>query len=218
MHNGTQAVLFDLDGTLLDTGRDMGSALNRLLEKYGRSTIPYARIRPNVSHGAAGLLKLGFGTDTGDAVYDALRLQFLDYYEQDLCSHTQLFGGMSEVLADLDKHNLPWGIVTNKPEYLTLPLLETLGLLARTACVVGGDTLAQRKPHPAPLLHGCSLAGKDPADCIYVGDARGDIDAGRSAGMKTLIATFGYLSAEDDPGDWGADGMIEHPQEILNWI
>jgi phosphoglycolate phosphatase len=213
-----QAVLFDLDGTLLDTGRDMGNALNRLLDKYGRTTIPYTRIRPNVSHGAGALLKLGFGTDAGDPEFEGLRRQFLDYYEQDLCSNTQLFEGTSEVLTHLDQRNLPWGIVTNKPEYLTRPLLDSFGLLARAACVVGGDTLSKRKPHPAPLLYGCSLTGKDPADCIYVGDAKGDIDAGRGAGMKTLVATFGYLSAQDEPEDWGADGMIEHPREILNWI
>jgi len=213
-----QAILFDLDGTLLDTGPDMGCALNRLLKHHGRPVISYDRIRPKVSHGATALLQLGLGADSADPEFEAFRQQFLNFYEQDLCSRTQLFGGMSEVLAHLDEQKLPWGVVTNKPEYLTLPLLEAFGLLARSACVVGGDTLSQRKPHPAPLLHGCLLANVEPGRCIYIGDAKGDIDAGRRAGMKTLIAAFGYLSKDDEPEKWGADGLIRHPRDILHWV
>lgn len=218
MQNSTQAILFDLDGTLLDTGRDMGGALNRVLEEMGRPAVDYDRIRPVVSQGTAGLFEMSLGVTSADPAYEALRGKFLDYYERDICSHTTLFAGMEDVLARLDRRELPWGVVTSKPEYLAVSLLDSLELLTRAACVVGGDTLEKRKPHPAPLLHGCALADLKPETCIYVGDAESDIVAGRRAGMKTLIASFGYLSAADRPEDWGADGIIDHPLDILEWI
>lgn len=215
---GIQSILFDLDGTLLDTGRDMGSALNRVLEDMGRSALPYDRIRPVVSQGTAGLFDLSLGISDGDPGYESLRARFLEYYERAMCNHTTVFDGMDEVLDQLERANVPWGVVTNKPEYLAVPLLDSLGLLARTACVVGGDTLEKRKPHPEPLLHGCEMTGCEPARSLYIGDAEGDIVAGRRAGMKTLIATFGYLSEADRPESWGADGMIAHPREIMGWL
>ena len=165
MPNVTRAMLFDLDGTLLDTGRDMGGALNRLLARNGRKEIPYAQIRPRVSQGTPALLKLGFGVDSNDPEFASLRTQFLALYAENLCVHTRIFSGMEEVLLHLESRQMPWGIVTNKPEYLALPLLEAVGLRARSACIVGGDTLARRKPHPAPLLHGCSLVQTEPASC-----------------------------------------------------
>lgn len=218
MHTGTQAVLFDLDGTLLDTGRDMGGAMNRVLEDMGKTAIPYDRIRPVVSQGTTGLFGMSLGIAPDDPAHEELRSRFLEFYEPRMCNYTTLFPGMGDVLDHLERAGLPWGVVTNKPEYLTLPLLDTLGLLDRAACVVGGDTLEKRKPHPAPLLHGCAMAGGDPGQCIYVGDAEGDIRAGRRAGMKTLVATFGYISVADTPESWGADGMIDAPVEILDWI
>lgn len=217
MHD-TQTVLFDLDGTLLDTSHDMGSALNRLLVEQGRTPLPYERIRSEVSHGANALVRLGFALHQEDAGFEQLRQDFLTYYEQDLCVHTCLFDGMNNVLGYLEARRLPWGVVTNKPEYLTRPLLEELGLWTRATCVVSGDTLETRKPCPEPLLYGCRLTGADPRACMYIGDAERDIQAGKSAGMKTLIATFGYLASDDQPEAWGADGMIDHPEDILNWI
>lgn len=218
MHHGSQSILFDLDGTLLDTGLDMGGALNRVLESLGHSALPYERIRPVVSQGTAGMFSMSLGISTDDPAYEGLRDRFLNFYELELCNHSTLFDGMEDVLSHLDRSDIPWGVVTNKPEYLARPLLETLGLLARAACVVGGDTLEKRKPHPAPLLHGCEVTGSDPARSVYVGDAEGDIRAGRRAGMKTLVATFGYLSDSDRPDSWGADGMIDHPRDILGWL
>lgn len=216
--NDTKVVLFDLDGTLLDTGRDMGAALNRLLADHDRPALPYAVIRSQVSHGANALVQLGFGLPVEDPQFEQLRVEYLRHYEQGLCVHSGLFDGMDDVLAHLEARRLPWGIVTNKPAYLTEPLLDQLGLLPRAACVVSGDTLKTRKPCPEPLLYGCRLAGGEPASCVYVGDAERDIQAGRDAGMKTLVATFGYLASIDQPEDWGADGMIDHPEDILRWI
>ena len=214
----TQAVLFDLDGTLLDTSHDMGSALNRLLVEHGREPLPFNCIRSKVSHGANALVQLGFGLQLEDPSFDQLRHGFLRYYEKDLCTHTCLFDGMSEVLSHLETRSLPWGVVTNKPAYLTEPLLQELGLLARAACIVSGDTLDTRKPRPEPLLYGCQLAGGEPQDSVYIGDAERDVQAGREAGMTTLVATFGYLASDDRPETWGADGMVDHPEGILNWI
>ena len=214
----SQAVLFDLDGTLLDTGYDMGSALNQLLCDHDRSPLPYETIRSKVSHGANALVALGFDINVGDPGFEQLRRGFLDHYERALCVHTALFDGMSNVLDHLEEQRLPWGVVTNKPEYLTTPLLEALGLLNRAACVVSGDTLEKRKPHPEPLLHACRLAGGEPRYCMYIGDAERDIVAGKSAGMTTLVATFGYLAIEDRPETWGADGMVHSPEDILHWI
>lgn len=214
----THAVLFDLDGTLLDTGHDMGAALNKLLRQHGREPLAYAEIRPKVSHGANALIKLGFSMEIADNGFDQLRQGFLAHYERDLCRYTTLFDGMSDVLSYLERRRLPWGIVTNKPDYLTRPLLQELGLLSRAACVVSGDTLKTRKPDPEPLLHGCRLTGSEPKSCMYIGDAERDIEAGNGAGMTTLIATFGYLSTDDRPETWGADGMVHHPTDILNWI
>ena len=216
--NDTQAVLFDLDGTLLDTGYDMGCALNQLLRDHERSPLPYHAIRSKVSHGANALVALGFDMEMGDPGFESLRQGFLEHYERALCVHTVLFDGMNDVLDRLEEQQLPWGVVTNKPEYLTTPLLEELDLLNRAACVVSGDTLDKRKPHPEPLLHACRLAGGKPRYCMYIGDAERDIVAGKSAGMTTLVATFGYLATEDRPETWGADGMVHSPEDILHWI
>jgi len=213
-----KAVLFDLDGTLVDTGPDMAHALNTLLREEGRDDLPYADIRPQVSHGATALMRLGFGLNPGDAGFADLRQRFLDHYARRLCVDSSIFNGMEDVLDRLERMQIPWGIVTNKPGFLTEPLLESLALLDRSACVVSGDTLAQRKPDPAPLLHACQLLQATPLHTLYIGDAERDVIAGSRAGMPTLIATFGYLGPGDRPDDWGADGLIYHPAEILGWV
>ena len=213
-----RTVLFDLDGTLADTAPDLAFALNALLSEHGRPELPYDRIRPEASHGARALLRLGFGITPDDQGYDALRCRFLDLYGANLCRETRLFPGVSELLEALPRQGLSWGIVTNKPAALTGPLVHALGLATTAACVVSGDTTRNAKPHPEPLLYACMQCRSAPAACVYVGDAARDIEAGRLAGMRTLVAMFGYLRATDDPLRWGADALVHAPGEILEWI
>lgn len=214
-----RAALFDLDGTLLDTARDMAAALNVLLAEEGRAALELAVVRPYVSNGAIALVRAGFPELSVDsAAFDRLRTRFLTHYRAALCVHTQLFPGFEQVLATLEAHALPWGIITNKAAWLTEPLLASLGLMARAACVVSGDTLPERKPHPRPLLHAAEQIAVAPADCVYVGDALRDVQAARAAGMVPLGARFGYLNAADDPASWPVAGWLEDPQELLSWL
>ena len=211
------ALLLDLDGTLLDTAPDMGGALNRLRAESGLEPLPAAVIRPVVSHGAMRLVKLGFPDAEGDE-FERLRLRFLELYSRFLAVDTQLFPGIDAVLAELEERSIPWGVVTNKPGWLTDPLMAALGLDRRAACVVSGDTVAERKPHPLPLLHAAERIGLAPSDCLYVGDAERDIQAGRAAGMTTVVAAYGYIASDDEPRRWDSTGIVEHPLELLDWI
>jgi len=213
-----RAVLFDLDGTLADTAPDLAHVLNTLLGEEGRAPLPYARIRSQVSHGGKALIHLGFGLDEQDPEFARLRKRFLELYRDNLCNRTRLFPGMEQTLRALEGRGLRWGIVTNKPASLTDPLVQQLGLTDRAACVVSGDTTANSKPHPEPMLHACRLAGAAAGQCLYVGDAARDIEAGRRAGMHTLVALFGYIGDDDRPADWGADGAVESPAGITEWI
>lgn len=213
-----RTVLFDLDGTLLDTAPDLADALNRVLEQNGRQTLPYENIRPVVSHGGIALIELGFGLVPGDPAFDNLRTQLLNIYRDNISRKTRPFPGITEVLESLEGRGINWGIVTNKPGWLTDPLLRDLGLYERAACVVSGDTLSERKPHPAPMLHACIQAGSQPAQCVYIGDARRDIEAGKNAGMHTLVALFGYIGADDDTDTWQADAAISTPDALLTWL
>jgi phosphoglycolate phosphatase len=217
MTGAPTALLLDLDGTLLDTAPDMGGALNRLLIEAGRAPLPLASIRPVVSHGAIRLVSLGFPEATGTE-FERLRLRFLDLYSQNLAERTTLFPGIEHVLEELERLGLPWGVVTNKPGWLTDPLLAALRLDRRAGCVVSGDTVAERKPHPLPLLHAAGIVGVAPARCVYVGDAERDIQAGRAAGMTTVVAAYGYLSVDDDPSTWQPTGIVTEPIELLDWI
>ena len=212
-----RALLLDLDGTLLDTAPDMAAALNALRREHGLPEIEFAALRPQVSHGAAALVRLGFPT-ARDAEFEGLRRRFLALYRGALATHTRLFPGYDAVFDALAARAVPWGIVTNKPGWLTEPLLAALDLATRAGCVVSGDTLAERKPHPAPLLHAAALLGVDPAACVYAGDAERDIVAGRAAGMATVAVSFGYLAVGEDPGAWNPDGIVERPGELLDWI
>ena len=214
----TAAVLFDLDGTLADTAPDLAHALNTVRAERGLAPLPFARIRPVVSHGATALIRLGFALTPEDEDFEPLRQRLLAVYQDQLTCRTRLFPGMAELLAELERRNVPWGVVTNKPARLTEPLLAGLGLAQRAACIVSGDSTPERKPHPAPLLHACRLLDRAERHCLYVGDAQRDIEAGRRAGMKTLVALFGYLDADDDPAAWQADGLIHHPREVLRWL
>jgi len=198
-----RAILFDLDGTLLDTAPDLVGALNVLRAEHGLAPLAFESVRPAVSHGAARVLRLGFPLADADE-FAALQRRFLDIYRAALSAGTRLFPGMERVLDTLASRGLQSGVVTNKPAWLTDPLLEGLGLRGRLACVVSGDTLPERKPHPLPLLHAAKLAGVLPGECIYVGDAERDIQAAHAAGMPALIARYGYLHADDRPDVWGA--------------
>jgi N-acetyl-D-muramate 6-phosphate phosphatase len=210
-----RAVLFDLDGTLADTAPDLAGALNRLLDERGREAVALERARPVTSSGARGMLRVGFGIDRQHADYEPLRTRFLDLYAENLCRETRLFDGIGDLLAAIERRGLPWGIVTNKAERFTFPLLAALGLAARTACVVGGDTTGHVKPHPDPLLYAARALGLAPAGCLYVGDDLRDVQAARAAGMPVLAAAYGYLGDEGDPAAWGADAVIAHPLETL---
>lgn len=213
-----RTVLFDLDGTLADTAPDLAAALNRLLAEEGRAPLELARIRPWVSHGSPALIRLGFGLAPEDAGYTALRARLLAHYAENLCRDTRLFPGVPELLDALAARGLCWGIVTNKPGFLTEPLVRQLGFVAPPACVVSGDTLVRRKPHPEPMLHACTLASAQPAETVFVGDSERDVRAGRDAGMRTLVALFGYIGENENPAEWGADGMIRAPLEVLDWL
>jgi len=213
-----RTVLFDLDGTLADTAPDLGYALNTLLVEHGQPVLPFATIRPVASHGALALIELGFGIGHADPRFAPLRERFLDIYRENLTRETRLFPGMPELLDALPVRDINWGIVTNKPAFLTDPLVAGLGIAEDAVCVVSGDTTMNRKPHPEPMLHACRLAGHPPTECLYIGDAQRDIEAGKTAGMKTLVALFGYIGDDDQPETWGADGMIRKPSDILEWL
>jgi phosphoglycolate phosphatase len=217
MGQGVRGVLLDLDGTLLDTAPDMAAALNRLRAENGRAALDPSVIRPHVSHGAAALVRLGF-PDVSEDEFQRLRERFLVVYASDIARATTVFPGFEAVLTTLEAGRVPWGVVTNKQTSLTTPLLSHMRLTKRAACVVCGDTVGQRKPHPAPLLHAAGLLGLEPRDCVYVGDAERDVQAGRAAGMHTLIALFGYLGEQDRPELWQADGVIREPGELLSWL
>ncbi len=211
---GIRVVLFDLDGTLLDTAPDMTGALNTLLREEGRPELPFARLRPYVSHGSHGLVRTAFGDE--DAVeFQRLRERFLALYAARLTHGTTAFQGIDEVLATLEAIPIAWGIVTNKPGWLTDPLLKHLGLDARAACVVSGDTLPQRKPHPLPLLHAAQHISATPAECLYVGDAERDMQAALAAGMPGVVARYGYVGPHDALNEWPAAARIDHPLELL---
>ncbi len=209
-----KAVLFDLDGTLADTAPDLAYALNTLRGSRGMAPLPLEETRPVTSHGARGLLGVGFDISPGHPDYDALRDEFLACYEANLCRATVLFPGMPELLSGLEKRGSPWGVVTNKLERFALPLIERLELSARAACVVGGDTTPRSKPHPEPLLAASLMIGIEPQACLYVGDDRRDIEAGQAAGMRTAVAGWGYLNGNDSD-TWGGDWILAHPGELL---
>ncbi|WP_303901145.1 HAD family hydrolase [Thiohalomonas denitrificans] len=213
-----ETVLFDLDGTLADTAPDLAGALNAVLIEEDRAPLAYEAIRPVVSHGGIALIRLGFGLEPGAPDFDRLRSLLLEHYRAEIATRTRLFPGMDELLAELERRRMAWGVVTNKPAWLTQPLMTALGLSQRAATIISGDTVPENKPHPAPMHQACHDTGTAPLSCLYVGDAERDIVAGRNAGMATLVALWGYLGETDHPGDWGADGMIEEPQLVLDWL
>jgi N-acetyl-D-muramate 6-phosphate phosphatase len=214
----TRLVLFDLDGTLVDTAEDLAAAVNRCQTRRGLAPTPPQDLRPWTSHGARGLIGRAFGIEPADAGYEELRAEFLDHYEQALCVHSRLYDGVEQTLAAIEASKRLWGVVTNKPARFTGPLLRALGLEGRAACVVSGDTTARPKPDPGPILHALDECSVQAADCVYVGDDPRDVQAGRAAGVRTVAAAYGYLGGADDVGAWGADLVIRQPQDLLRFI
>jgi 2-phosphoglycolate phosphatase len=212
-----RAVLFDLDGTLLDTAPDMVGALNELRREKLLDPLPYEQVRGSVSHGAARVVRSGFA-DADPETLAALQRRFLEIYRGALSRGTRLFPGMDRVLETLSQRALKVGIVTNKAAWLTEPLLAELGLRARFGCVVSGDTVAERKPHPMPLLHAAELLEVAPEECIYVGDAQRDVQAAHAAGMPALVANYGYLLPDEDTAAWGGDSYLNEPLDLLQWL
>lgn len=213
-----RGVLFDLDGTLLDTAPDMASALNALRVAEGLAPLPFEKIRGEVSHGSKAMIETGFGKNLAEDQAEALRQRFLGHYTETLCRDTKLFPRMESVLDTLEKAGMAWGVVTNKPAFLTHPLLRALHLEQRCCCIVSGDTLPRRKPYPDPLIHAAAQCGLAPAQCVYIGDAERDIASGRAAGMATAVACWGYIGADDHPEIWGADHLLHKPADVLVWL
>lgn len=211
-------VFFDLDGTLADTAPDLANTLNQLLQECGKPPMPYNVIRPTVSHGGLYMLQKAFELDENDSELPELRKRFLEIYRSCLANETTLFPGMVELLNELESRAITWGIVTNKSKQLTHPLIQALGLANKAACIVCGDTLEHSKPHPAPILYACKLVKCEPHQSLFIGDAKNDIVAGKNAGMRTLVANYGYIDMDETPDAWGADGMINKPEEILDWL
>lgn len=213
-----RAVLFDLDGTLADTARDLGWALNALLAEHGLPPQPYEAMHPIASHGARGLIRLGFGLDRDDSRFDGLRQRFLDLYDTHYADDTVLFDGVPELIDGLARAGYAWGIVTNKPMRFTDKLVPRLGFPIAPAVVVSGDTVGVAKPDPRPMLHAAAGLNTPPAQCMYVGDAERDIEAGRATGMRTVLADYGYIAAHDAPHTWGADLRIAQPVQLLDYL
>ena len=213
-----QAILFDLDGTLADTAPDLGRALNLQRERHGLPPLPDETIRPHASHGSCGLLGIGFGLKPGDKAFAVMQKEYLAIYDGVFRQQPRLFDGIAEVLENLEARGLPWGVVTNKPRRYTLPYMDALGLAYRAASIVSGDDCERPKPHPDTLILASEQAGVHPSTCCYVGDAERDIVAGRAAGMHTLVAVYGYLGANDKPEEWGAEGMIAAPLDLLRML
>ncbi|HSS71184.1 MAG TPA: HAD-IA family hydrolase [Casimicrobiaceae bacterium] len=213
-----RAVLFDLDGTLADTAGDLAAALNRVRADRELPPLAVALLRPRASDGTRGMLDAGLGVTREHPEFDALKDAFLDYYQSSLWEHTRLFPEADGVLEEIERRGLRWGVVTNKATRFTLPLLEQLRLAQRAATIVCGDTTAQPKPHPAPLLHAAAALAVDPSSCVYVGDAERDVLAARAAAMKSIVASYGYIHVDERPETWAPDGFIASLPGLLEWL
>lgn len=212
-----RAVLFDLDGTLVDTAHDLGYALNLQRERHGLPFLPHEVIRPYASHGSKGLLGVGFGLTPKDSQFAEMREEYLNFYDAVFTRSPIFFDGIVELLRNLEEHEILWGVVTNKPRRFTAPMMKAIGLETRAAAIVCGDD-ALPKPAPDTLFLACQQSGVTPATCWYIGDAERDIQAGKAAGMKTAAAVYGYLDVKDNPEQWKADALINHPLEVINLL
>lgn len=212
-----RAVLFDLDGTLIDTAHDMVAVLQLMQRDRGIEPSSFESAQIYVSHGAIGLLSHGFPKlkiDYGDILHK----EYLNRYSKMICVKSKIYEHLDSLLVELDSQRLPWGIVTNKPEHLTLPLLTELDLISRLSCVISGDTLPVRKPHPDPILLGCKIIDVNPKSTIYIGDAERDIEAGRASGCTTIAASYGYINEKENIQDWNADIIAKNTKELTQIV
>ena len=212
---GICCVLFDLDGTLIDSAPDLAGAANAMRAVRGLAALPLDWYRSHSGSGARGMLRVAFDTEPGDAGFEALKQEFFDAYQSRLTLNTRAFDGVDRLISALSGAGLPWGVVTNKGQRFTVPLLQAMPLFQSAATVISGDTTPHAKPHPAPLLEAARQVGLSPQSCLYVGDDLRDIQAGRAAGMRTVAALYGYLGPSADVGTWGADQTISAPEELL---
>ena len=212
------AVLFDLDGTLVDSAPDLGGAVDQMRTDRGLASLPFECYRPMAGAGARGMLGVAFGVNPQSPGYDALRDEFFDRYERRLNRQTLAFEGIPEVIRILNKKNILWGVVTNKATRFTNPLTSAMPLFATAKAIVSGDTTPHAKPHPAPVLEAARRLGVSPTHCVYVGDDERDVVAGNAAGMYTVAATYGYLGSKTDASTWGAHGEINSPSELLQLL
>jgi 2-phosphoglycolate phosphatase len=212
------AVLFDLDGTLLDTVPDLVYAINQVRLAESLPELPVSTIRPVANLGSKIMIKLAFGIEESDPRFKRMREHFLHFYEKHIADATQFFPNVEKVLLHLDSHHIPWGIVTNKLTRHTQPLLKALRFDERPACIICGDSLPTAKPDPAPIRYACELLQCAPDHCLYVGDALTDVVASKAAGTKSLVALYGYIHADDNPLSWNADGYIQEPMELIQWL
>jgi len=213
-----KAILFDLDGTFADTAPDLAAALNYVRGMHELPPLPLEDLRPQASHGSIGLIRRGFGVEPDAPEFNKLREAFLAHYTAHICDHTILFPGMAQLVDTLEDRGLPWGIVTNKPHRFTVPLMQELGYAERAACLISGDTCARAKPFPDQLFKACEIMNMNPVNCIYLGDDLRDVEAGQAAGMRCIIAKYGYIDARANLGNWCADGIVDSPLALLSHI
>jgi N-acetyl-D-muramate 6-phosphate phosphatase len=218
MWTGIQAVLFDLDGTLIDSAPDLGAAADQMRTDRGMAPLPLSRYRPLAGAGARGMIGEAFGLGPDHPDFAALREEFFSNYERRMTQQTRAFDGVAELVAALAGRGLRWGVVTNKSERFALPLCRAMPLFGTASTVVGGDTTPFAKPHPEPLLEAARRLGVAPQRCLYVGDDERDIVAGRAAGMGTVAARYGYLGSTTDTAAWGAEAAIDSPIQLLNLL
>ncbi len=211
-------VLFDLDGTLVDTAPDLIACLNQALEIHHQPPVSNDFIKPYISYGAAAMIRNSLDDQDDPKLQEKILETMLELYQNNIARHTEFFSGICQTLRDIERIGLKWGVITNKRERFTLPLMEALKLSHRAACIISGDSTGNSKPHPEPMLAGCRQAQVEPCECVYIGDAAHDITAGKRANMKTLAASYGYIKPDDNPEAWGADAIISHPDQILPWI
>ena len=213
-----KALLFDLDGTLIDSAPDLGAAADKMRTERGMPSLDYALYRPMAGSGARGMLQVAFGMTDTHAEYEAYKTEFLDNYQQALTVKTTVFDGVNDMLSSLQQQGILWGVVTNQHQRFTIPLSQQMDVFKTAGALVSGDTTPHAKPHPAPLFEAARLLGLPPRDCWYVGDDERDIVAGKAAGMVTVAANYGYLGAEADVLAWGADFVIHHPNELADLL
>lgn len=216
--NKISTVLFDLDGTLIDTAPDMAAALEILCDEEQHPRLGYDIVRPIVSDGSSALVNLAFGEQLDRQTLSRLKNRYLEIYQKHLAVHSKLFDEMEDLLQHLEQSNIKWGVVTNKPGWLTEPLMASLDLQQRAACIVSADSTKNRKPHPEPMFYACKLTNARPQECLYIGDARRDIEAGNNAGMTTIIAQYGYIADTENTENWLADHSIQRPSQLINYL